>query len=68
MSVDTNVSGKNLGAYRKIRHERYQILITPTLVGLARSMRVVTKGLFGRSLAVEFQAIDGSSGDECCAI
>ncbi len=65
MSVDTNVAGKNLGAYRKVRHERYQILITPTLAGMARSMRVVTAGLFGRKLAVEFQAVDTAPDDAC---
>ena len=35
MSVDTNVKGKNTAAYRKLRHERFQILITPTLIGMA---------------------------------
>ena len=54
MSVDTNVKGKNLQAYRKLRHDDFQILITPTLVGLVESMRVTTKGRFARSLAVEF--------------
>ena len=54
MSVDTNVKGKNLGAYRKLRHERFQILITPTLLGMVESMRVVTKGRLNRSLKVEF--------------
>ena len=54
MSVDTNVKGKNLQAYRKLRHDRVQILITPTLVGMVESMRVVTKGRLARSLKVEF--------------
>ncbi len=54
MSVDTNVKGKNLQAYRKLRHDRYQILITPALVGMVDSMRVVTKGRIARSLKVEF--------------
>lgn len=54
MSVDTNVKGKNLQAYRKLRHGRYQILITPALVGMVDSMRVVTKGRLTRSLKVEF--------------
>lgn len=54
MSVDTNVKGKNLQAYRKLRHDRFQILITPALVGMVDSMRVVTKGKLTRSLKVEF--------------
>jgi hypothetical protein len=56
VSVDTNVKGKNTGAYRKLRHERFQILITPILIGMADSMRVVTKGRLAKSLAVEFRA------------
>ena len=65
MSVDTNVKGKNLAAYRKLRHERYQILITPTLVGMVESMRVVTKGRLSKSLAVEFRASGDTPGDVC---
>ncbi|MDX2378476.1 MAG: hypothetical protein QNM02_01800 [Acidimicrobiia bacterium] len=65
MSVDTNVKGKNLQAYRKLRHDEYQILITPTLVGLVESMRVTTKGRFARSLMVEFSPTERAS-DDCC--
>jgi hypothetical protein len=65
VSVDTNVKGKNLAAYRKLRHERYQILITPTLVGMVDSMRVVTKGRLSKSLAVEFRASGDRAGDAC---
>ena len=39
MSVDTNVKGKNLAPYRKLRHDQFQILITPQLIGMAESMR-----------------------------
>jgi len=69
VSVDTNVKGKNIAGYRKLRHERFQILIAPTLIGMADSMRVVTKGRLSKSLAVEFRA-SGSSGadDTCCKI
>ena len=67
MSVDTNVKGKNLAPYRKLRHEGMQILITPALVGLAESMRVVTKGRIAKSLKVEFQA-SGPMADEACEI
>lgn len=65
MSVDTNVRGKNLSPYRKLRYEGLQILITPSLVGLADSMRVVSKGRFGKSLKVEFQAHDLGDADNC---
>ncbi len=66
MSVDTNVKGKNLSPYRKLRHDEFQILITPTLVGMAESMRVVTKGTLSKSLRVEFQAAPGP--DSSCDI
>ncbi|MFK8022739.1 MAG: hypothetical protein AB8G26_02140 [Ilumatobacter sp.] len=67
MSVDTNVKGKNLGAYRKLRHQRYQVYVTPQLIGMAESMRVITKGGLGRRLAVEFQAGPDDSGScEVC--
>ncbi len=66
MSVDTNVKGKNIGAYRKLRHDRFRILITPTLIGMAESMRVVTKGRLSKSLAVEFRA--SGIDDESCDI
>jgi len=68
VSVDTNVKGKNLAPYRKLRHERFQILITPTLVGMAESMRVVTKGRLSKSLTVEFQASAGGDDDASCTI
>ena len=70
MSVDTNVKGKNLAPYRKLRVEGLQILITPSLVGLAESMRVVAKGRIGKSLKVEFQPIAPVDGcdDGSCAI
>ncbi len=58
MSVDTNVKGKNLAAYRRLRHERYQILVSPILIGMVGSMRVVTKGRLAKSLRVEFAPID----------
>ena len=68
MSVDTNVKGKNLAPYRKLRHDGMRILITPALVGLAESMRVVTKGHFGRSLKVEFQPTRSALEDDACEI
>lgn len=69
MSVDTNVKGKNTAGYRKLRHERFQILISPTLIGMADSMRVVTKGRLSKSLAVEFRGDSAEvSVDEACEI
>ena len=64
MSVDTNVKGKNLAAYRRLRHDGVQILVTPTLIGMVESMRVVTKGRLSKSLAVEFRAA-GTVTDSC---
>lgn len=58
MSVDTNVKGKNLAAYRTLRHDGVRILVTPTLIGLVESMRVVTKGMRSRSLTVEFSPVE----------
>ena len=66
MSVDTNVKGKNIASYRKLRHERFQILVAPTLIGMADSMRVVTKGRLSKSLAVEFRASGSASADDTC--
>ena len=66
MSVDTNIKGKNLAPYRKLRHDEFQILITPTLVGMAESMRVIAKGKLTKSLRVEFQAAPGT--DTSCEI
>ena len=66
MSVDTNIKGKNLAPYRKLRHDEFQILITPTLVGMAESMRVIAKGKLTKSLRVEFQA--GPGTDTSCEI
>ena len=68
MSVDTNVTNKNLAPYRKLRHDEFRILITPQLIGMAETMRVVTKGKLSKSLKVEFQAAAGSDDDACCSI
>lgn len=71
MSVDTNVKGKNLAAYRKLRHDGFQILVTPQLIGMAESMRVVTTGAIGKKLKVEFRAAPGTgtgTGDGGCEL
>jgi hypothetical protein len=60
VSVDTNVTGKNLATYRNLRHEEFRILMTPQLVGMAESMRIVTKGGLGRKLKVEFRPVTGT--------
>ena len=65
MSVDTNVKGKNTAAYRKLRHERFQILITPTLIGMAESMRVVATGALSKKLRVEFHAAPSTDEGSC---
>jgi hypothetical protein len=69
VSVDTNVKGKNLAPYRKLRHDGLHILVTPALVGLAESMRVVAAGRIGKSLKVEFRAkgpVEHECGDGVC--
>ena len=65
MSVDTNVKNKNLAPYRKLRHEQFRILITPQLIGMAESMRVVAKGAIAKKLKVEFQAAPGTDDGSC---
>ena len=65
MSVDTNVKNKNLAPYRKLRHEQFRILITPQLIGMAESMRVVAKGAIAKKLKVEFQAAPGADDGSC---
>ncbi len=65
MSVDTNVSGKNLAPYRKLRHDGLRILVTPALVGMAESMRVVATGALGRSLKVELHARPRDADESC---
>ncbi|MEL6893573.1 MAG: hypothetical protein AAFP84_18420 [Actinomycetota bacterium] len=67
MSVDTNTKNKNLTAYRRLRHDGMSILVTPQLIGMAEWMRVVTKGVTGKKLAVEFRssAADAGSCDVC---
>ena len=69
MSVDTNVKNKNLAPYRRLRHDDFRILITPQLVGMVETMRIITKGKVSKSLTVEFQAAPGAAGadgDACC--
>jgi hypothetical protein len=68
VSVDTNVKGKNIAAYRTLRHERFQILIAPTLIGMAESMRVVTKGRLSKTLAVEFRSSSPTAATDACDI
>ena len=64
MSVDTNTKNKNLAPYRRLRHDEFKILITPSLVGMAKAMRIDVRGGFRKRLSVEFD--DGTGG--ACAI
>ena len=68
MSVDTNTKGKNLSQYKALRAgEDLQVLITPTLAGLASRMRVTTRGGLRKKLSVELS--DGRpQSDDSCAI
>ncbi len=64
MSVDTNTKGKNTAVYRRLRHDGMSILVSPQLIGMADWMRVVTKGVTGKKLAVEFRG-PVADGDAC---
>lgn len=69
MSVDTNTKGKNTAVYRKLRHDGMSILVSPQLLGMAEWMRVVTKGVTGKKLAVEFrQNPGGRDADDACNV
>jgi hypothetical protein len=65
VSVDTNVKGKNLAGYRNLHHDEFRILITPQLVGMAESMRIVAKGVLSKKLKIEFRPVAGA--DSSCA-
>ncbi len=58
MSVDTNIKGKNLAPYRKMKHDDFKILMAPRLVGLATAMRIDVTGGWRKRLVVELD--DGS--------
>jgi len=62
VSVDTNVKGKNLAPYRRMRHEDFRILMSPQLVGLATAMRVDVVGGLRKRLTVE---LDDGTGGAC---
>lgn len=64
MSVDTNLKGKNLAPYRKVRQGGHQIYLSPMLVGMVESVRLVTTGVRGRRLAVELSGVQPP--DNCC--
>jgi hypothetical protein len=68
VSVDTNVKGKNLAPYRKLRHDRLQILVSPMLIGMAESVRITATGRLSKKLTVEFKGAPGVAGsdDACC--
>ncbi len=60
MSVDTNVKGKNLAPYRRVRHQDFKILMSPQLIGLATAMRIDVSGGLRKRLTVELD--DGTDG------
>jgi len=62
VSVDTNVKGKNLAPYRRMRHDDFRILMSPQLVGLATAMRVDVAGSLRKRLTVE---LDDGTGGAC---
>ena len=69
MSVDTfdkqkGTKGKNLMPYRKVRQDGFEIYLSPVLVGMVESVRLVTTGLRGKRLAVELRGY--SPDDTCC--
>ena len=68
MSVDTNTKGKNTAVYRKLRHDGVSILVTPQLVGMAEWMRVVTTGVTGKKLAVEFRGPAAGVDNDACNV
>ncbi len=55
MSVDTNLKGKNLAPYRKVRDGDLRILVAPQLSGIASRMRIDAGGL-RRKLSVSLEA------------
>ena len=69
MSVDTNTKNKNLAPYRRVRHPKYTIPITPVLSGMASRMRVTTRGLLVKNLVVELSDEQHrpvyADGDDC---
>jgi hypothetical protein len=66
VSVDTNTKGKNLSPYKAMRAgEDLQVLITPTLAGLASRMRVTTRGGLRKKLSVELSDGRPQSDDSC---
>lgn len=66
MSVDTNTRGKNLSPYKALRAgSDLQVLITPTLVGLASRLRVTTRGGLRKKLSVELSDGRPPSDDSC---
>ena len=54
MSVDTYLRRKNLSGYLATRHEDVRIFVTSRLVGLVRSVSIVSnRFLFWRSLRAQ---------------
>ena len=56
MSVDTNMKGKNLAPYRKVREGDLRVLVAPQLSGIASRLRIDTGGGLRKKLKVELEA------------
>ncbi len=55
MSVDTNMKGKNLVPYRKVREGDLRILVAPQLSGIVSRLRIDVAGR-RKKLAVSLEA------------
>lgn len=66
MSVDTNITDKQLGSYHRVRHPQFKILVSPVLSGLASRMRITTRGRFVKNLVVEFADDENTDSSETC--
>lgn len=66
MSVDTNITNKQLSSYHRVRHPQFKILVSPVLSGLASRMRITTRGRFVKNLVVEFADDTNTQSSEAC--
>ena len=56
MSVDTYLKGKNLSRYSAVQHDDVKVLVAPTLIRWAKSVRLdVKQFLFWRSFEIEVE-------------
>ena len=56
MSVDTYLKGKSLSRYSAVQHDDVEVLVAPTLIRWAKSVRLdVKQFLFWRSFEIEVE-------------